>query len=79
MNDKRTSMPDIDMDFPYNRREEVFELLDKTYPNQIARISNHIMYKEKSAMRQALRDKGYRKFVSKYTNIEKSFLNGRMI
>ena len=73
LNDKRTSMPDIDMDFPYNRREEVFELLDKTYPNQIARISNHIMYKEKSAMRQALRDKGYRKFVSKHTNIEKKF------
>lgn len=73
LNDKRTSMPDIDMDFPYNRREEVFELLNKTYPNKIARISNHIMYKEKSAMRQALREKGYRKFVSKYTNIEKKF------
>ena len=73
LNDKRTSMPDIDMDFPYNRREEVFDLLNKTYPNKIARISNHIMYKEKSAMRQALREKGYRKFVSKYTNIEKKF------
>ena len=73
LNDKRTSMPDIDMDFPYNRREEVFELLHKEYPNKIARISNHIMYKEKSAMREALREKGYRKFVSKHTNIMKKF------
>ena len=73
LNDKRTSMPDIDMDFPYNRREEVFELLNKEYPNKIARISNHIMYKQKSAMREALREKGYRKFVSKYTNIEREF------
>ncbi len=73
LNDKRTSMPDIDMDFPYNRREEVFELLHKSYPNKIARISNHIMYKEKSAMREALREKGYRKFISRHTNIEKKF------
>lgn len=73
LNDKRTSMPDIDIDFPYNRREEIFDLLNKTYPNQIARISNHIKYKEKSALRQALRDKGYNKFVSKYTNIYKKF------
>ena len=73
LNDKRTSMPDIDMDFPYNRREEIFDLLNKTYPNKIARISNHIMYQEKSAMREALREKGYRKFVSKHTNIEKKF------
>lgn len=73
LNDKRTSMPDIDMDFPYNRREEVFDLLHKEYPNKIARISNHIMYKEKSAMREALREKGYRKFVSKHTNIMKKF------
>tara|TARA_E500000178_G_C17003905_1_gene747145 strand:+ start:312 stop:2114 length:1803 start_codon:yes stop_codon:yes gene_type:complete len=73
LNDKRTSMPDIDMDFPYNRRDEIFDLLNKEYPNKIARISNHIMYKEKSAMREALREKGYRKFVSKHTNIEKKF------
>lgn len=73
LNDKRTSMPYIDIDFPYNRRAEIFDLLNKSYPNQIARISNHIKYKEKSALRQALRDKGYNKFVSKYTNIYKKF------
>lgn len=73
LNDKRTSMPDIDMDFPYNRREEVFDLLNKTYPDMIARISNKIKYREKSALRQALRDKGYNKFIGKYTNIYKKF------
>ena len=66
LNDKRENMPDIDMDFPYNRREEVFERVNKKWPNKIGRISNHIHYKEKSALRQAIRDAGYNKFISKH-------------
>lgn len=56
LNDKRETMPDIDMDFPYNQREIVFERLHKKYPNKIARISNHLYFKDKSAMRQAIRE-----------------------
>ena len=56
LNDKRETMPDVDMDFPYNMREEVFNRLHRKYPNMIARISNHLYYKEKSAMRQAIRE-----------------------
>jgi len=56
LNDKRETMPDVDMDFPYNVREKVFSRLHKKYPNMIARISNHLYYKEKSAMRQAIRE-----------------------
>jgi DNA polymerase III alpha subunit len=55
LNEKRETMPDIDMDFPYNKREKVFKRLNKRYPNKIARISNHIYYKEKSAIREAIR------------------------
>ncbi|VVU95814.1 Bacterial DNA polymerase III alpha subunit [seawater metagenome] len=66
LNDKRETMPDIDMDFPYNRREEVFNRMNKKWPNKVGRISNHIYFKEKSALRQAIRDSGYNKFISKY-------------
>ena len=54
------------MDFPYNKREIVFERLHKKWPDKIGRISNHIYYKEKSALRQAIRDSGHNKFISKY-------------
>ena len=49
LNTKRETMPDIDMDFPYNKRELVFERLHKRSPNKIGRISNHIYFQEKSA------------------------------
>ena len=66
-------MPDIDMDFPYNKRELVFERLHKRWPNKIGRISNHIYFQEKSALRQAIRDTGYNKFISKYQISEDLF------
>lgn len=70
LNDKRETMPDVDMDFPYDKRQLVFDRLHKKYPNKIARISNHLYYKEKSAMRQAIREvmiekEGKSRFVSK--------------
>jgi len=70
LNETRTTMPDIDFDFPYNKREEVFERIDKHWANRVARISNHIMYKDKSATREAIRQSmikndGKSKFISK--------------
>ena len=35
LNNKKKNMPDIDIDFPYNRREEVFKLIYKKWGNQI--------------------------------------------
>ena len=58
MNSKRTDMPDIDMDFPYNRRAEVFEKISDAWPKQVARVSNHIRWHWTSALRQAARDAG---------------------
>jgi DNA polymerase III alpha subunit len=55
LSETRQSMPDIDFDFPYNKRDEVFERIDKHWNNRVARISNHVMYKEKSATREAIR------------------------
>lgn len=75
LNEKRDSMPDIDMDFPHNLRNKVFDKLNDKYPNQIARISNHIKYKEKSALRQAIRFYGYNKHIPKKVNLKKIFPN----
>lgn len=64
----RDNLPDIDLDFPHNIRDDVFLKIElhEDYIGKIARISNHIYYKEKSAVRQALRNVGIRKFIGKY-------------
>jgi DNA polymerase III alpha subunit len=58
---KRKDLPDIDLDFPDDRRDEVFERIQRLYPGRTARISNHVTYKDKSAIREAVRILGYRK------------------
>ena len=65
LNEHRNSLPDIDFDFPYNLRDEVFLKIELQWPGKIARISNHVYYHEKSATRQALRNIGIRKFIGK--------------
>ena len=56
----------VDLDFASNRREEVFERIINKWGNKVGRISNHIYYQEKSALRQAIRDQGIRKFISRH-------------
>ena len=65
LNNKRENLPDVDMDFPYNRREEVFNRVEKHWPGCVARISNHLHYKEKSALRKAFKKMGYNKMIPK--------------
>ena len=66
LNEFRDTLPDIDFDFPYNMRDDVFLELEMKWPGKIARISNHVYYHEKSALREAIRRNGIRKFISKY-------------
>lgn len=78
LNETRESMPDIDFDFPYNRRDEVFEKINKHWEDKVARISNHVMFKEKSATREAIRQTmiknlGESKFIPKAKCNSKSF------
>ena len=42
MNELRVDMPDIDIDVPYNRREELFERVYSKYGNRVARVSNRV-------------------------------------
>jgi len=74
LNEYRNTLPDIDFDFPHFMRDEVFLKLQINYPNKIARISNHIYYKEKSAKRKALQSIGYNKFISKF-DIDETIIN----
>ncbi len=57
LNEYRNSMPDIDMDFPHNKRDKIFEKIFDKWEN-VVRISNHVLYGHKSAIRQALKDMG---------------------
>jgi len=70
LNETRESMPDVDFDFPYNKRDEVFERIDKHWEARVARISNHVIYQEKSATREDIRqsmikNEGKSSFISK--------------
>lgn len=58
MNPKRDDLPDIDLDFPHWQQETVMNRIFKRWPGQSARVSNYIMYKEKSARREAAKRMG---------------------
>ena len=61
LNRYRNTLPDIDFDFPHNLRDEVFLQIYLKWPNRVARISNHVYYHEKSALRKAVQLAGVRK------------------
>lgn len=65
LNDQRENLPDVDMDFPYNQRDEVFKRINNKWVGCVARISNHLHYKEKSALRKAFKIMGYKKLIPK--------------
>lgn len=74
MHSERKDNPDIDIDFPHNRREEVFARIYRHFGiHRVARISNRIYFKEKSAIREAVRLHGHRKQFSKYTTVDQLF------
>jgi hypothetical protein len=60
LNRYRTTLPDIDFDFPHALRDEVFLQIYLKWPNRVARISNHVYYHEKSALRKAVQLAGFR-------------------
>jgi DNA polymerase III alpha subunit len=67
----RNDMPDIDIDFPTHLREEVYARIFKKYQGRVARISNHVHYGPKTALKQALRNNGIKGFISKDFNYRK--------
>lgn len=58
MNPRRDDLPDIDLDFPHWQQETVMNRIYRRWPGQSARVSNYVMYKEKSARREAAKRLG---------------------
>lgn len=71
LNIYRKNLPDIDFDFPHMMRDEVFIKLELKWPGKVARISNHIHFHEKSALREAMRRNGVTGFIGKYEIYDK--------
>lgn len=79
MHARREDLPDIDIDFPADKRNEIYERIFKRYKNRVARISNHVLYKHKSAVKEAIRQEGYHKFLSKDFQLEDIFSSQKTI
>ena len=79
MHARREDLPDIDIDFPADKRNEIYERIFKRYKNRAARISNHVLYKHKSAVKEAIRQEGYHKFLSKDFQLEDIFSSQKTI
>ena len=73
LNWTRQDQPDFDIDLPYDVRDFILSQVGEEYPGMVSRISNRVMYSEKTAMREAIRRCGYRKFVPKYFKVENIF------
>ena len=73
MNFCRDTQPDIDLDVPHWIRDNLIQDFHEIHPNKVARISNKVMYKPKSAMREAIRKFGYRKFVPRNYKLKDIF------
>ena len=58
IHDLRPDMPDIDIDVPWNRRDEVWARVFRKYGRRAARVSNKVMWKERSIYREAQRRYG---------------------
>jgi DNA-directed DNA polymerase III PolC len=53
LNPERSDYPDIDIDFPWNRRDEMLDYVFKKYgPENVALISAHVHFRGRSALRE---------------------------
>ena len=58
LNPTRDDLPDVDIDFPHHRQEEVMNRIFQRWPGRSARISNYVLFKDKSAKREAAKRLG---------------------
>ena len=65
MHAARDDLPDIDMDFPHNQREAIYAKIFATWPQRVARISNHVAYGAKTALKQVMREHGVKGLIPK--------------
>jgi len=58
MNPLRDDLPDVDIDFPHHQQGTVMDRIFKKWPGKSARLSNYVLYKDKSARREAVKRLG---------------------
>jgi DNA polymerase III alpha subunit len=58
LNPFRDDLPDVDVDVPHHKQELAMQRIFDAWPGKTARISNYVMYKEKSARREAAKRLG---------------------
>ena len=58
LNPHRDDLPDVDIDVPHHKQELAMQRVFDTWPTQSARISNYVLYREKSAKREAAKRLG---------------------
>jgi len=58
LNPLRDDLPDVDIDFPHWQQDTVMQRIFANWPERSARISNYVLYKERSARREAARRLG---------------------
>jgi DNA polymerase III alpha subunit len=58
LNPLRDDLPDVDIDFPHWQQDTVMQRVFAKWPGRSARISNYVLYKERSARREAARRLG---------------------
>jgi DNA polymerase III alpha subunit len=79
MHKNRKDIPDIDIDFPSHLRDEIYKKIFTEWQNRVARISNYVLYKPKSALREAIRMEGYRKRIPKNFELTDIFSDSNKI
>ena len=60
LNPLRDDLPDVDIDVPHHQQELAMQRIFDAWPGRTARISNYVMYKERSARREAAKRLGAR-------------------
>jgi DNA polymerase III alpha subunit len=73
MHVQRNDLPDIDMDFPHKQRDRLYEKIFAKYEGRVARISNHVYYGNKTALKQVIKDRGHTGFIPKDFNLDDYF------
>lgn len=58
LNPLRDDLPDVDIDVPHHKQELAMQRIFNAWPGRTARISNYVLYKERSARREAARRLG---------------------
>jgi DNA polymerase III alpha subunit len=61
LNPGRKDPPDIDVDFPWDEREQALAYVFRTYPGRAGMVADHVTFGPRSALREPARVMGYEK------------------